>query len=123
MQSKISLTLVALLMQMFFVNQTFAGTKEEKLAEKVKTGVAKLGTGPEAKIKVKLKDKTKIEGYITESNENQFLVMNSKTGQTIPVTYSSVKQVKGNNLSRGIIFTIGVLAFLVILFVLVGNAS
>ncbi len=123
MQSKISLTLVALLMQMFFVNQTFAGTKEEKLAEKVKTGVAKLGTGPEAKIKVKLKDKTKIEGYITESNENQFLVMNSKTGQTIPVTYSSVKQVKGNNLSRGVIFTIGVLAFLVILFVLVGNAS
>jgi len=110
-------------MQMFFVNQTFAGTKEEKLAEKVKTGVAKLGTGPEAKIKVKLKDKTKIEGYITESNENQFLVMNSKTGQTIPVTYSSVKQVKGNNLSRGVIFTIGVLAFLVILFVLVGNAS
>jgi hypothetical protein len=59
-----SLTLIVLLMQMFFVNQTFAITKEEKFVEKVKAGIATLGTGSEAKIKVKLKDKTKIEGYI-----------------------------------------------------------
>lgn len=120
MKKTVSLTLVALLMQMLFVNQTFAKTKEEKLAEKVKTGIAKLGIGPEAKIKVKLKDKTKLEGYITESNENQFVVMDSKTGQTVPVSYPNVKQIKGNNLSTGVKIIIGVaIIFAVILVVTV----
>lgn len=124
MQRNISLTLVVLLMQLFFVYPTFAGTKEEKLAEKVKTGIAKLGTGPEAKIKVKLKDKTKIEGYITESNENQFVVMNSKTGQPVQVSYSNVKQVKGNNLSTGVKIIIGiaiVFAVILVVTVIAGN--
>ncbi len=118
-----SLTLIVLLMQMFFALPTFAGTKEEKFTEKVKTGIAKLGTGPEAKIKVKLKDGTKIKGYVTEVSENQFVVMNLKTGQTIPIAYPEVSQAKGNNLSKGVIITIGFLAFIVLLYVLVANAS
>lgn len=120
MKKILSFTIIALLMQMLFVNQTFATTKEAKFIEKVKTGVTKLGTGPEAKIKVKLKDKTKIEGYITESNENQFVVMNSKTGQPVQVSYSNVKQVKGNNLSTGVKIIIGIaIVFAVILVVTV----
>ena len=113
LKKTVSLTLIALLMQMLFVHSTFALTKEEKLAEKVKTGIAKLGTGPEARIKVKLKDKTKVEGFITEATENQFVVMDSKTGQPVPIAYSSVKQVKGNNLSSGVVIAIGVIVALV----------
>ncbi len=44
----------------------------------------------EAKIKLKLKDGTKIKGYIIESNENGFVVMNSKTEQPTPVSYLQV---------------------------------
>lgn len=106
-----SLVFILLLMQMFFVHSAFAATNEEKLAEKVKLGITKLGTGTDAKIKVKLKDKTKIEGHIIESNENQFIVMNSKTGETVSVPYSNVKQVKGNNLSTGVKIIIGVAIF------------
>lgn len=123
MKRIIFLTLTIFLTHVLIASPTFAGTKEAKLLEKVKSGITRLGTGTEAHIKVKLKDGTKIEGYITESNENEFVVMNSKTNQIVPVAHSSVKQVKGNNLSKGVIITIGVVAFLVLLFVLVGNAS
>ncbi len=114
-----SLTLIVLLMQMFFVLPTFAGTKEEKFTEKVKTGIAKLGTGPEAKIKVKLKDGTKIKGYIMEVSESGFVAMNSKTNQTVPVAYSNVKQVRGNNISEGVKILIGVGAIILLVAIMI----
>ena len=96
-----------------------ASSKEEKearLAEKVKTGIAKLGTGPAAGVEVKLRDKTKIKGYISELSENYFIVIDDKTGAATTVAYPQVKQVKGNNLSTGakIAIGIGVVAFLVL---------
>lgn len=100
MKKLLSLVLVALL-TVISVQQTFAETKEEKFTGKVKTEIAKLGTGTDAAIKIKLKDGTKIKGYVTEVGENQFVVMNSKTGQAVSVPYSQVDQAKGNNLSTG----------------------
>ncbi len=113
MKKVISLTLVVLLLQLFFIHPSLAGTKEENFVEKVKTEIAKLKTGKDAKIKVKLKDGTKIKGYIAEANENQFVIMDSKTNQPVPVSYSQVKQAKGNNLSGGVIILIGVAAALI----------
>lgn len=115
--------LAVLLMQTVFVHQTFAETKEEKFTGKVKTEIAKLGTGTDAKIKVKLKDGRKIKGYVMEAGENQFVVMNSKTGQAMPVAYSQVGQAKGNNLSKGTIIIIGFAALIVLLVVLLGNST
>lgn len=123
MKKILSFTLVVLLMQTFFVQQTFAETKEEKFAGKVKTEIVKLGTGTDAKIKVKLKDGTKIKGYIMEANENQFVVMNSKTGQAVPVAYSQVGQAKGNNLSTGTIITIALLAIPILILVLLSTSK
>ncbi len=43
------------------VRFAYAGSKAEKetrFAEKVKDGISKLGTGPDARIEVKLRDKT-----------------------------------------------------------------
>lgn len=100
--------LITLVMQMLFVQPGLAKTKEEKLAERVKTGISKLGTGQNAKIKIKLKDGTKIEGFIAEAHDEKFVVMNSKTNQPVNVPYSGVKQVKGNNLSDGAAILIGV---------------
>lgn len=57
------------------------------------------------------------------SNENQFVVMNVKTGQAVPVAYPQVGQAKGNNLSTGTIFIISAVGFLVVLLVLFANAS
>ncbi len=113
MKKILSFTLILLLTQMFFVHPAFAETKAEKFTEKIRVGITKLGTGSDAKVKIKLKDGTKIKGYIIESNEDGFAVMNSKTGQPVSVSYSQVSQAKGNNLSSGVIIVIGVVAAIV----------
>jgi len=82
--------------------------KEAKLSEKVKTGVSKIGTGPAARVEVKLRDKTKLKGYVGEMSENYFVVIDDKTGAAITVPYPQVKQVKGNNLSTGAKIAIGI---------------
>ncbi len=51
MKKTLSFTLIMLLLQTIFVHQTFAETKEEKFAGKVKSEIAKLGTGTEARVK------------------------------------------------------------------------
>ena len=108
----LSLALLALLIHMVNAAPAFAKSKAEKEVEfagKVKAGIAKLGTGPEARVKLKLRDKTKLEGYISEAGEDSFIVTDAKTGVATVVTYPQVKTVKGNNLSTGEWITIGVL--------------
>ena len=75
----------------------WAKSKTEKGAEKIKAAILHLGTGPEARVKLNLRDKTKVAGYIQES----FTVADANTGATTTVPYPTVTQVKGNNLSTG----------------------
>jgi hypothetical protein len=74
-------------------------SNEERQVEKLKAGIWRLGTGPDARLKVKLKDKTEISGYISESGDESFVVVDAKTGKSNPVAYAQVAQAKGNNLS------------------------
>lgn len=111
----LSLALVCLLINLACIVSVRAATRAEKearFAEKVKAGIAKLGTGPEARVKVKLRDKTKLDGYISETGEDFFVVVNAKTGIATTVAYPQVKQVKGNNLSAGV--QIAILAGLIV---------
>ena len=107
----LSLVLVGLLLNVTGVSSAYAGSKEEKearFAKKVKEGISKLGTGAEARVEVKLRDKTKLKGYVGEAGEDGFVIVDERTGATSTVTYSQVKRVKGNNLSRGAEIAIGV---------------
>lgn len=74
----------------------------------MKTAISKVGTGPNARVEVKLYDKTKLKGFIQEANVDHFMLLDSKTGSTIQVPYSNVQQVKGNNLHTGVKIAIGV---------------
>jgi len=117
-----SLALVALLINLAGMRLAYADSKEEKqvrFAEKVKASVLKLGTGEAARVKVKLRDKTKLEGYISAADGEGFIVTNPKTGMATQVAYPQVKSVKGNNLSTGAKIAIGVgIAAAVILLIL-----
>ena len=111
------LILTILIINISLSATTFADTREEKVAksaEKVKLNVAKLGTGKEAKVEVKLKDGTKLKGYISQVNDRNFVVADEKTGKTTEVPYSRAKQVKGNNLSTGvkIVIVVAVIAII-----------
>jgi len=61
---------------------------------KVKAAVAKRGTGPKAKVTVKLKDQTRLKGYISNAGDNSFTLSDSKTGQVRTLAYSDVAEVK-----------------------------
>ena len=82
--------------------------KEARFAGKVKLGIEKLGTGSNTRVEVKLKDKTRLKGYISEIGENEFAVTDPKTGASNTVAYADVKQIKGNNMSTGAKIAIGV---------------
>jgi len=62
--------------------------------DKVKAAVAKRGTGPKAKVTVKLKDNSKLKGYISNAARDSFTLSDSKTGQVRTLAYSDVAEVK-----------------------------
>lgn len=82
--------------------------KEARFAGKVKVGVEKLGSGRDARVEIKLRNKTRLKGYVSEIGENEFVVTDVKTGASNKVAYGDVKQIKGNNLSTGAKIAIGV---------------
>jgi len=77
-------------------------TKNAKFALKVKEGIRKLGVGKDAQIEIKLRDKTKLKGYISEAGEDSFVVTNEKTDESTTVAYPAVKNAKGRNLNTGV---------------------
>lgn len=89
--------------------------KEAVFVKKLKEGVAKVGTGTEARIEVKLKDKTKLKGYVSEVGDEGFSVVDSKTGTSTHVAYPQVQKVKGHNLSTGAKVAIGLGAVVAVL--------
>lgn len=107
-------------------NFVFAESKPEndaRYVRKIKAGLAKIGVGTQARIEVKLKDKTTVKGYVKETNDDGFTVVNSKTGEETVIPYSSAKQIKGNNLSTGakIAIGLGILAGVLAIFLFFEN--
>jgi PhoPQ-activated pathogenicity-related protein len=104
-----SVVLSALLLQAAAVH-AFAGTsagKDARRAEKVRAQLARLGAGPDARIRVELRDKTKLEGYVSRAGADGFVVTD-KAGNATPVAYPQVRKAQGNNLSTGAKIAIGV---------------
>ena len=106
----LAVALAAMLVNLVAV-RAYAATEAEKQAKfagKVKAAVLKLGTGEAARVRVTLRDKTRVEGYVSGAGEDSFAVTNFKTGATTTVAYPQVKGVQGNNLSTGAKIAIGV---------------
>ena len=119
----LSLALAASLLGVAGAKPAYADSKAEKearFAEKVKAGISRLGTGTEARVELKLRDKRKLKGYISEAGADGFSVVDAKTGVATTVTYPQVQKVKGHNLSTGAKIAIGLgvaVAVLVILLI------
>src|SRR5713101_7587465 len=71
--------------------------REPQQAEKVKATVTKLGTGKQARVEVKLRDNTKLKGYIGAIAEEHFTLIDPKHGTVTPVPYEQVQQTKNSN--------------------------
>jgi len=82
--------------------------KRAEKAAKIKKGIQKLGTGEDAKIKVKLWDKTKVKGYVKEAGEEDFTIVEDITGNERTFNYEEIRHVSGKNLPLGVKIAIGV---------------
>ncbi len=104
-----SVVLSALLLQAAAAPAFAAGSaeKEARRAEKVRTQLLKLGTGADARVRLVLRDKTKLEGFVSEAGADTFNVTDG-AGKTTTVGYGQVSKAQGNNLSTGAKVAIGV---------------
>ncbi|HEX8115979.1 MAG TPA: hypothetical protein VF521_01790 [Pyrinomonadaceae bacterium] len=111
--------LAALLLQTFAPAAARAETqaeKDAKRAARVKRAVEKVGTGPSARVLVRMKDKTALDGYVESAGADTFVVVGRKAsllksvkgkivgqkdGAPITVSYDQVERVRGLNLSTG----------------------
>lgn len=108
-----ALLISSLLISLACAPSALAKTKAEKearFAAQVKAGITRLGVGRDTRVEVKLWDKTKLKGYLSEVTTDTFAVTDLKTGATTTVAYPEVTQVKGNNLSTGAVIAISVAA-------------
>jgi hypothetical protein len=69
-------------------------------AEKVRAGITKLGVGREAQVRIKLKSKAELAGFISDSGADSFMITEPLTGESRNVAYAEVTQLKGHNLQR-----------------------
>src|SRR5437667_6522461 len=74
-------------------------SKEIQRAEKVGREINKIGIGE--KVWVKTLGGTKLKGHINEIGDDYVVMADNKTGNVTRLRFTQVKQVKGNNLTKG----------------------
>jgi hypothetical protein len=70
---------------------------DAQATQKVRSKVAKLGTGKRSRAEVTTKDDRKLKGYIGEISENSFTIVDPKRGNVTTISYDEVRQVKSRN--------------------------
>ena len=103
-----------------------AAQAPQMTADQVKIEVAKLGLGEKARATITLKNGTKIKGYVSRADENDFVISDRKTDTPTTIQYADVTKVQKNrghstarNLAIGI--GIGAGAFLAILMISIAH--
>ena len=99
------LALAGLVLNLFFLAASVNGKAQEdetKHLNKVRGQIARIGTGPKARVEIKLRDETKVKGFIGESDETHFVVVNTKTGARTTLEYPQVQKVYSYRLVSGL---------------------
>lgn len=96
------------------------GGSQVPTVEAVKSKIARLGLGAKAKATIKLKNGTKVKGYVAQADEEDFVIRNRKTDAPTTIRYADVLKVednKGHSTARNIAIgvAIGVGAVLAII--------
>jgi len=76
-------------------------TQGASQAAKVKTEVQKRGIGEKSRVKVRLRNKAEVKGYISKIEDTSFDVTDKNTGRATTIPYADVEKVQGSGLSKG----------------------
>lgn len=99
--------------------------RQPALEEKVKIKIAKLGLGAKAKATIRLKDGSKVKGYIAQAGEDNFVIRDRKTDAPTTIRYADVVKVeenKGHSTARNIAIGVGIGAGALLLAILISIA-
>jgi hypothetical protein len=108
---------------------SLAGTQAEtdaQLIDKVRSKIARLGVGEKAKATLRLKDGTKVKGYISQMRETDVVMRDRQTDQPTPVLFKDIAKVddnRGHGTAKkvGIGIAIGAGAVLVVIAALIAS--
>lgn len=125
MLRKCSSCLLAVLCLMLPVTRLVAQVPQATV-DRAKIEVAKLGLGAKARAKITLKNGTKVKGYVSRADENDFVVRDRKTDTPTTINYADVAKVQkesGHSTARnlGLGIGIGAGAFLTILLIAIAH--
>jgi hypothetical protein len=87
-----------------------ARTREEvraALAAKMKDGIARLGTGEEAQVRLTLFDRSVLAGFLGETEEQQFVLVSPEIDLRRTINYDEIKQLHGQNIASGFGVSVG----------------
>ena len=76
-------------------------TAEASQTTKIKTAVQRRGIGEKSRVKVKLRNKADVKGYISRIEDASFEVTDKSTGQATNIPYADVEKIRGAGLSKG----------------------
>jgi len=96
-----ALLLVAVLMFNNVAVAQVTQPQDASQATKVKAEVHRRGVGEKSRVKVRLRNKTEVRGYISKIEDESFDVTERKTGQVKTIRYADVEKVQGAGLSTG----------------------
>lgn len=94
--------------------------------EAVKSKIARMGVGAKAKATIRLKNGTKVKGYVAQAGENDFVMRDRKTDAPTTILYADVLKVednKGHSTARNIAIgvAVGVGAVLAIIGIVISS--
>jgi hypothetical protein len=81
---------------------------QPKQVIKISNLLTKLGSGEEALIAVRLKDKSVYKGYVAEVERDSFRVVDTQTGESNRVSMAQISRMQGVNLMTGVQVSHGV---------------
>ena len=96
-----SLLLVAVLVLNSLAFPQRKDTEEAFQPAKVKADVQKRGIGEKSRVKVRLRNKEQVKGYISKIEDASFDVTDKNTGRATTISYADVQKVQGPGLSKG----------------------
>jgi hypothetical protein len=93
----VTLALIGSVLNLACLTPTASGqTQKEdaRRAERVKSFINKVGTGRDARVEIRLRDKSEVKGYVSEKSNDSFVVTDAETGASATVLYSQIEKVK-----------------------------
>ncbi len=114
-----SFILSGILISAIFGSQTASAKTVDaaRQAADARAKVQKMGTGSQARVEVKLRDDSKVKGYVTAADEETFSVTDSKTGASRTFNYAEVSKVSksgGSSMRKKILIGAAVAAGVVV---------